>query len=277
MSLGKTADFAHVRQRIQTNRGEQDQRRLQVKQILIGIFAGMLLAGIAPAQTSTQPANRQATGQIAPPSPQAETSVKIAPGSVIPVRLTKMIDSKKLQTGEEVDAKVTQDMKAQDGQVIVAKDTEVVGHVTEAQPRTKQQKESQVGINFDQAIMKDGRKLNFPMTIQAIVAPPSLNPGNESRGQPTSAPVAGMPRNNTAPGPGGIGSPTSSPDGATPTGEWPTGTTSGNAGPQITGNTEGVVGYSHLKLSTATNGSVISSEKGNVKLDSGTLLLLRVS
>jgi hypothetical protein len=39
------------------------------------------------------------------------------------------------------------------------------------------------------------------------------------------------------------------------------------------------VGYLHLELSTAANAadvSVISSEK-NVKLDSGTLLLLRVS
>jgi hypothetical protein len=48
----------------------------------------------------------------------------------------------------------------------------------------------------------------------------------------------------------------------------------------ITGNTQGVVGIPDLKLSTAsgsTQASVLSSEKNNVKLDSGTLMLLRVN
>jgi hypothetical protein len=41
-----------------------------------------------------------------------------------------------------------------------------------------------------------------------------------------------------------------------------------------------VVGIADLKLSAAANtaqGSVISSEKNNVKLESGTLMLLRVN
>ena len=48
----------------------------------------------------------------------------------------------------------------------------------------------------------------------------------------------------------------------------------------ITGNTQGVVGIPNLKLSTEPNptqGSLLSSEKNNVKLDSGTVLLLRVN
>jgi hypothetical protein len=52
------------------------------------------------------------------------------------------------------------------------------------------------------------------------------------------------------------------------------------AQPQITGNTQGVVGIENLKLSAApdaTQGSVVSSEKSNVKLDDGTFLLLRVN
>jgi len=43
----------------------------------------------------------------------------------------------------------TQDMKTPGGEVLVPKDTKVMGHVTEAQPRNKEQKESQVGIAFD--------------------------------------------------------------------------------------------------------------------------------
>jgi hypothetical protein len=50
--------------------------------------------------------------------------------------------------------------------------------------------------------------------------------------------------------------------------------------PPITAQTQGVVGMSNLKLANTTDanlGSVVSSEKSNVKLESGTLMLLRVS
>lgn len=252
--------------------------------ILTGTFAVLAVIGVSRAQNAPQAANQQtASGQTAQSTSARIEGVRIAPGSVIPVELIKAIDSKKLKTGEEVDAKVTQDMKTQDGEVIVAKDTEVIGHVTVAQPRTKEQKESQVGIRFDQAVMKNGIDLHLPMTIQAIVAPPSSNTANESEGEPASGPVAGTP-SNAGVQPGGMANSTSrqtqTPTGATPTGEWPANaSTAANSGPPITGNTKGVLGYSHLKLSTAANAadvSVIRSEK-NVKLDSGTLLLLRVS
>jgi hypothetical protein len=51
------------------------------------------------------------------------------------------------------------------------------------------------------------------------------------------------------------------------------------APPQITGETRGVVGIAHLNLSAATDptrGSLLTSDKNNVKLDNGTLMLLRV-
>jgi hypothetical protein len=53
--------------------------------------------------------------------------------------------------------------------------------------------------------------------------------------------------------------------------------TSANARGPITAQTQGVVGISNLKLSTTTEGSVLSSEKNNVKLDSGTMMLLKVN
>jgi hypothetical protein len=60
--------------------------------------------------------------------------------------------------------------------------------------------------------------------------------------------------------------------------ESPSGTQS--ARQPITGNTQGVVGISNLRLEAGTNptqGSLVSSEKNNVKLESGTLMLLRVA
>jgi hypothetical protein len=54
-----------------------------------------------------------------------------------------------------------------------------------------------------------------------------------------------------------------------------------NANVPITAETQGVVGMPDLKLESAgansTQGSVVTSEKNNVKLDSGTMLLLKVN
>ena len=116
--------------------------------------------------TEPQTSRPQATAPQTPPP----GALKIAPGSVIPVQLTKTIDAKKAKQGDEVVAKVTIDMKTDGGQILVPKDTTVVGHVTEAQARNKEQKESQVGISFDKAKMKSG-DMPLPMSIQAIIAP----------------------------------------------------------------------------------------------------------
>jgi len=54
-------------------------------------------------------------------------------------------------------------------------------------------------------------------------------------------------------------------------GEWPSGAqTQTNADQPITGETHGVVGISNLKLSAANEaeGSIVSSEKSNMKLQS---------
>jgi len=210
---------------------------------------------------------------------------------VIPVRLTKAIDAKKAKSGDEVDARVTQDMKSVSGQVLVPKDTMVVGHVTEAQPHSKEQQESQVGIAFDHAVMKTGGALSVPMSIQAVIGTPALNPGNARNGDntggsapsPAAMPSGGAPGNTSDRSPGmGAGTPSGTPNSPTAAGQWPTGTPSSStsANPPITASTQGVVGISNLKLSATANspqGSVVSSEKSNVKLANGTLMLLRVN
>lgn len=258
-----------------------------MKTLLAGIiFASIMLCACAVAQDATpaptSPAPQAQPAQTAPAgSTPANASPRIAPGSVIPVQLTKSIDAKKVKAGDEVEAKVTQDMKAGNGEVIVAKDTKVVGRVTEAQARNKEQKESQLGIAFDRAVMKSGGDVNLPMSIQAIIAPSYLNPtnssGGEAAGQPQST-SGGAPQGNPNPRGGNAGGAQAS--AAPPTSAGPTEDKSANAARQpITGNTQGVLGIPNLKLSTAdtAQGSVVSSEKNNVKLESGTMMLLRVN
>lgn len=262
-----------------------------MKIFLSPLFAAIALCGLcaaqdaAPSQGSggqTQEQTRPAAPAPASPAPGVG-NVRIAPGSVIPAQLTKGIDAKKAKTGDAVEAKITQDLKAQNGQVVLAKDTKIVGHITEAQPRTKEQKESQVGIVFDKAVLKNAGDVALPLSIQAIVVPSYAGGNESSAGGENAGPPVPSPSSNGVPSTAG-----GRPGAASSAPSQTTGTTAGDtsaghdrgAQPQITGETKGVVGNTNLKLAAATNaaeGSLVSSDKGNVKLDNGTLLLLRVN
>jgi hypothetical protein len=251
--------------------------------IVLFAYSASVAQNTSPSTTAPSAVQaQQAQGAQAPSaSPAAQnqnpSSLRIAPGSVVPVRLTKSIDAKKAKPGDEVLATVTTDLKTNSGEVIVAKDTKVVGHVTEAQARNKEQKESEVGIAFDRAVSKTG-DMNQPMSIQAIIVPPSNSSDNGGSGYGQSGPATG---GATATSPMGNrngpmeGSPRPPSPGAVPTGG-----TAENS-PPITGNTHGVIGMPDVKLEettqNATQGSVVTSEKSNVKLESGTLMLLRVN
>jgi hypothetical protein len=242
-------------------------------------FTGALMCGAAlaqnasPSPTAPNPQRPETQTTSQPTAIAASQAPRIAPGSVIPVELTKTVDAKKARTGDEVVARVTQDLKANSGELIVAKDTKMVGHVTESRAHTKEQKESEVGIAFDTAVTKSG-EMKLPMSIQAIIAPPS-NSADDSGGMAPGGPVTG---GGTATSPMAGRPPLSA-----PTQPQPQSLPSGGGGPRppINPSTQGVIGIPNLKLEAnaqnAAQGSVVTSEKGNVKLESGTLLLLRVS
>jgi hypothetical protein len=258
-----------------------------MRKLYAEIFAGMVFCGLSLAQETAPPSSNETAPQAQPTqsAPSGDSAPHIAPGSVIPVQLTGPVDARKAKPGDAIEAKITQDLTARNGELLVPKDTKVVGHITEAQARTKGQKESQVGIAFDHAIMKDGSDVSLPMSIQAIVAPQILSAANnsddEGAGPPTAAPSSGgLPQGGRS---GGMGTGAASPvPGPIPGGEPPpaSASTGNNERRSITANTQGIVGIPDLRLSTpgdVPQGSVISSEKNNVKLESGTLMLLRVN
>ena len=243
--------------------------------VIPAVIAAMPL-GVMLAQSTPPPTGGAGTSQA-----QTADAPRIAPGSVIPVQLTKTVDAKKAKTGDEVVAKVTQDMKTQTGEVLVPKDTKVIGHVTEAQARSKEEKESELAIAFDQAVMK-GEAVHLPMSIQAVIAPQN-NAGSAPGGEDVGAGATGVGVPSSAGGAGsqrgGIGG--SQPPAASNSGSIPGNTQSGkSAYPPINAQTQGVIGVPNVTLSPAQSGAqapVMSSEKSNVKLESGTLLLLKVN
>jgi hypothetical protein len=248
-----------------------------MKRVLFAILTGGLLGSASLALA--QGAASQNDGMA-----QQSTVPRIAPGSVIPVQLTKSIDAKRTKSGDEVVAQVTQDMKTNSGEVIVPRGTKVVGHVTEAQVRSKEQKESEVGIVFDHAMMKNGSAMQMPSSIQAIIAPPNANangsgydqPGGMSGGGAPSSPAGGR-----SAGMGGSAAPPAASNMPSSAGASADAQTGSSAHGPISANTQGIVGISDLNLTTAASepsqGSLVSSEKNNVKLESGTLMLLRVN
>ena len=225
-------------------------------------------------------------------------SAALASGTTLQAALTKPVDAKKAKPGDQVTAKLTQDVKS-NGHVVLHKGSKLVGHVTEAQGRSKGQAESKLGIVFDKAQLKGGEESSLNATIQAL-APPvrgtAIADADEAGN--LSAPMAGG-----ATGGGGLvggvthgasstlGGATNSVGnvgggavaGVNSTVNSAAGTAAGglNAQGALSSASHGVVGIQGLTLSSASvagaQGSVISSTTQNVKLDSGTQMVLQVS
>ena len=255
-----------------------------------------LMCGVALAQSASPSSNSSTPQTQAQPSApqnspqsgaQAQHPTKVAPGSVIPVQLTKTVDAKKAKTGDEVVAKVTMDMKTQSGDILVPKDTKVIGHVTEAQKRDKDQKQSELGLAFDRAVTKDGNTMQMPMSIQAVIGQQQPNQQSEAntpagREQAAGVPAGAAPTGATGGKSSGTTAPAPSPSASDAGAGADTGDNqAANGGrPPINAQTQGVIGISNLTLapgSNGTQGSVMTSEKNNVKLESGTMLLLKVN
>src|SRR6202166_1096877 len=98
---------------------------------------------------------------------QAASASRLQSGSTVQAELSKPVDVRKNKPGDEVIAKTTQDVKS-DGKVVLPKGSKIVGKVTQAQARAKGEDESQLGIAFDHAILKDGTQMPVSFAIQAV-------------------------------------------------------------------------------------------------------------
>ena len=88
----------------------------------------------------------------------ATAQAKIAPGTLIQVEMNSDVDVKKVHAGDIFRTRLWEAVRSGD-KVILPQKTIVVGHVVEAQPRTKDNPESKLTIAFDKAVLKDGSEL----------------------------------------------------------------------------------------------------------------------
>lgn len=268
------------------------------------ILTGALLAVTALAQTDSQATgSAQQPGSGTPPQASAPSSTPssssgpnanlattpLQSGSIIYAELAKSVDSKKAKVGDEVQARTTQAALSQ-GRVVIPKGAKIIGHITQVAQRSGDQR-PQLAFNFDHALLKDGTQVPLSVFVQALgggtSAVSAYDPSAPNIGGNRGPMSSGMPGRPTASeaGPsygasggnmGGMGN-TSAGAGSTPSVE---GTTadSGSAAIHLNAGSKGVVGLPGLAMSSSTpQGTVITSEKKNVKLDSGIELVLRAN
>jgi hypothetical protein len=243
----------------------------------------------------------------ASPSAAANAQPK---GSYLLVELSKSLKAKKLKPGDKVKAEVTQDVVSH-GKVIIPIETELIGHVTEVSVRDNANAESRLGIVFDRILLKHYHDINFQAVVQAVapavvkksrvdqpsqMLPPSMvaGGGRDASSGPigrTSGPAAS--RGQVAPSSSSAMSTANSVDFSAPltVKQSPTNSAaSGTAAVQLEvapggkpisiGMPQGVTGLKGLSLSASptasTPGPVIVSTTDDVKLESGTQILLHV-
>lgn len=255
-------------------------------------------AGQSGAQTDSKAAaGAQQQGKVAEGATPA-ASGQLASGSMIYAELSKSIDAKKAKQGDEVTAKAQQAVLSQ-GKVLIPKGAKLVGHVTTVKPHEKDQPQSELGIAFDHAVLKDGTQVPLGTVAIQAIAPPqasaSLAGGNDNMGGGTSGmpssnnagmgyPSGGAGRMGSGNNGGTVGQVGSTVGGVANTAGNTAGTVAGTtsttaaAGARLNGSSRGVVGMPGLSLSAgnSTQGSVIACDNKNVKLDSGTEMVLRV-
>jgi len=280
--------------------------------------AALMLSGsVALAQTTGQTsssgaagANRtQASGQTtagasAGTSANSKETGSVAAGTALHAELSQSVDSKKAKAGDPITAHSTEAVKT-DGQVVIPKGTKLVGHVTRASARSKGDADSVLAVQFDRAILKDGREMPLQATVQALaveqrvaaVGPEDLQPAGNAGNIEGGAAGAGKAGNrgvvggvgNTVGGAasgaastiprttedatGAVNSTVSS--AAKASGRAETGLSSSG---ELLPTSRGVFGLSGLNLNAnaanSTEGAVITSAGKNVHLDSGTQMLL---
>lgn len=237
-----------------------------------GIF-GQAQQSADPAAGSPQPAARPAAASAAAGNPNPNQQ---AGGGVIPIELSKSLDAKKLKAGDAVEAKTSTDLHVADGTVI-PRGTKVTGQVTEAKAKSKGDAESALGVKFDKVTEKDGKEIPINAIVQAVGQNPMEAVAAADVGGPmgNSAPPSQGGTTSARPGsPGtGTGAP-ASPSGAPQPGYNPSSPNQGSpAGTQLTPESTGVVGLHNLQL---RSDGVLTSEGKDVKLDSGTQIMLHV-
>lgn len=183
--------------------------------VLIAVAAFAISAG---AQTASSASSASAAG--AAQAGNASASAEQATG--VSAELTKKIASKDAKVGDEVVAKTTSETRLSDG-TRLPKGSHLVGHVTQVQPKSRENHDASIAFAFDHAVLRDGQQIPIHAVMQSISAPAPVYAASSSDDR-MSSPAMGGP---------GMGAPTAG--GGTMRGGGSTGGLLGGAGGAVRG------------------------------------------
>ena len=167
-----------------------------------------------------------------------------------------------------IEARIPADVLSH-GQIAIPRGAKIIGHVTDVKTHSKESPDSKLGIAFDKMVMKDGKEAALPIVVQAVARPLQLvapdtrmGGGGMSSGDASSGTMPSRSTERVAAIPIDAGSGSDTPPPATVA--------------PLAATSQGVVGMKGLSLKASAGTSVISSETDNVRLESGTQMILRV-
>jgi len=267
--------------------------------------AAQIQNAAAPAQISANHGVSSVAGEsVAVSSAPAAKPRVIALGSTILAEFSGSLNVKKLKPGDKVKAVLTQDLLA-GGQIIAKVNSKLIGHVTEIKRRSESDPESRLGVVFDKILLKKHQELEFQAIVQALAPPVVRRSRVDEPDQMMPPPTLTV----TSSGPGGSGGNRSSSTSSRSTSSATSLATMGNVGPMTTvASTPGMNpgdGLSHIRTQASTtasasggvgmhgvyglkglalaapslasqSGPAIVSTKSDVKLESGTQVVLLV-
>ena len=260
-----------------------------MKRAWIALVGTTALAAAVAAQTGSG-------GTSGSTNQPATAPAALSDGTDVVVELGKTVDAKKAKVGDKVKATVIQDVVSH-GRVVVRTGSKLLGHVAEVKSHSKTDPESRLAIIFDKAVLKGGGEMTFKAVIRAL-APPSRASMVDKPDLMLPPGMGTSARSMGSGGPQPMGSSTSPTRGASSTSQVTAG--NNNAGIQtatslpsppggassgsnesagmLSTRSRGVFGLSGLKLLTSgSQGSVVTGTKRNVKLESGTQIVVQVN
>jgi hypothetical protein len=224
----------------------------------------LLVISLCTAQSASAAPQADSTPAASSLSQGDQTAGDNAIRGTFPTVLVKSIDSKKLKEGDTVICQTTAILHARSGMVI-PNGSKVIGHVTQAKARSKGDSDSSLAFAFDKIQMPNGTDIPFKGTLQALA--PSLG-GNS--GPDTGAAGAGTLPSGHGADMSTMPPPTSGSVAGPNSGIHPL--DGGGSHPLLTAQSTGVLGIKNLQMD---KDSVVTSSGKEVKLDSGTQMLIR--
>jgi hypothetical protein len=259
----------------------------KMKRLLFLILTVAISAALVQAQKSSTATSATATSETT--ASKQGRQVNLQSNTHLAAQLENSLDARHARVGDRVALKTTQAVK-QNGEVIVPKGAQLLGHVTEVQQRTKSNSESRIGVVFDR-LQKGSLDMPITATITSITQARSQaraggssldsdmmasSNARSSSGTSSSGGLLGGAGstvggvvNTTTSTVGNVANSTTNAVGTT------VGSTAGTAA-NLTGSLRGLQ-ISQSTSASAEGGSTLSLGSGNLRLESGATFNLLLS